>query len=396
MNQRDFIHSSLMKFSFFILTVYFFLYSTTITNSLLQSKLVLVIGLAMAVAAFVIKKKIDLNRNFFLYLLVTIMASTELFYVLFKDKHINDFDNLFLYSLIIIIALNGLNINSYIKISFYTKCVLTLIIIILFSFHAIQETTLARENTIRHSLGFFHPNSLGFIAMVLTIEYLLLYLKKSNWMVLTFITLLNGLIYQLTLSRSSFICSLIVLFAAFLYKYTKVLERDWFHIFMLTFIPIMFLLSAFMPLTYNSSKHFYGLINQLFSGRLEMGYYYLERVGTSLFGRPFPETLHIEYPNINVLLDSAFLRLLIQSGWLIFIIVLVGILYRCYQLIRENHLFDVCVILTLLIFSFFERTTNNIFLCASILVLFVKTDQKQYLLYKMKQKLVMLKKNKVK
>lgn len=381
MAQQKPIHAFLIKLSYFILTVYFFLYSTTVTGSIFQSKIVLLGSIGLMIIAFIMNRNWNIYRNVVLYAMVMIMLLTEVFYIVVEKNSFSDFDNILLYGLIFVIAIDAVEVTSLIKISMYTKLVMSVMTLLLFSMHMIKEVVIQRGTDFRHSFGFYHPNSFGYMVMCLTMEYLFLYLKKTNWMILSAITLFNVFIYYLTAARTSFICTMIVILAAFLTKYTPVLKKKAVKFGLLALIPVMFFLSVFLPLTYTPQINLYIVLDRLFSTRLQMGHYYIDHYG-SFFGRPFPSVLTIPVPRFTMLLDSAYLRLLIQSGWPIFITVFIGIFYKCSQWAKKDKILEVSIILALLAYSFFERTTNNLFLCASLLILFVGNETSGFLSYK--------------
>ena len=264
-------------------------------------------------------------------------------------------------SIIILISSKGINKKDFIKITFFT-CLIAYVIVILFGITGIFENvkiTMDRLSTngitqiTRYSLGYYHPN-VTYINYFIIITLYFLYKdnKIKNYMYII-ILLISILLYKITLSRTGFICLLIILFFSFILKYEvpkkiKVIRYLKFLPFILGFgiIGLSFL--------YNGNITIFSLFDKLFSGRLYYNNLFLTQMPITLLG---VDMSILE--NAELFLDCGYVLLFLSHG----IIIFSAFMYFTYKILngvnyQNNILFY--IIITILIYCITEYFLTNI------------------------------------
>lgn len=369
------IHSYLIYTSYIILNIYFFFCLTNFSN-LLNSKYLLLLGLGLAFFALLYIKSFDFYR-----LICLVIVGVVILLNIIYNKEVSSgnysCDYTFIYLVFFVLTMADIKISDLIRISFFTQLSSLVFTIICFKLNLIENTILYRDGIIRKSFGFAHPNLFGLIVMCITISFLYIYFKKINLIVFILVSGINLYVYTVTLSRTSFLCAIFAILISLLAKYTSLYRKGIIKYILIFSIPVIFLISVILPLFYNTSN-FYYLLDEIFSGRLIQGHYYIDKYGISIFGKFIPDTYNI----LNLynwtegwVLDSAYLRILIQQGIIIFIVVFIYVLYKCIILCKNQKVFEVLLIFTSLIYAFFERYSLNIFIFSITLLLFMsETD----------------------
>lgn len=370
------IQPILTKISFIMMNTYFFFISTNFSSSIfIRSNGFLLTSLAILLLGFIFSVSFNLIRIISFSAVSLLMISNIIFYKFFPNGGHVDYDYELVYVIVFFIAMGSMKAITLIKISFYTQITLTVLTIVSFIFKLIPNDILYRYGAIRQSLGFAHPNLLGRLLMCLTFAYLYLYKEKINWIHLCFIAILNIGVYYITLSRTSFICAVMAIVCFVFYKYTKLFQTKIAQIILRMAFPVIFFLGVFLPMTYRNNA-FYIMLNNFFSNRLIQGHYYLEKYGISLFGQPIPNIIKIYNPVQKWweewVVDSAYLRILIEHGFIVFFIIFAFIMLKANRLLKKGYSLEVCFILISLFYAFFERYSYNIFIFTAPLLLFVE------------------------
>ncbi|GGL50662.1 hypothetical protein GCM10007968_13660 [Sporolactobacillus putidus] len=142
----------------------------------------------------------------------------------------------------------------------------------------------------------------------------------------------------------------------------------------------MFVLGAALPYFFNKNIKFFTTLDNVMTGRFSMGHYYINKYGISLFGHPIANIIYLKKIGpylIYQLVDSAYIRILLQYGLVVYLIIFIALFFRCLQLASKNLVFELCIIVSILVCSFFERTTYNVFIFSTLLVLFINTETLQ-------------------
>lgn len=363
----------LLKVSFLLLTVYFCFSLTVINNTGMVFRSICLLGVLLMFLGFFLYAEIRINHLFVLVPIVIIMLFSFLYFQLSGHNNQGEADFVLLYSIIFMICAVNVDVRSLIKVSFYVKLFIFCFTSILYNLNIIESKIGYREGKVRESLGFSNANSLGLIVMCLTIEFIYLYIKKINLLGFFILILINVYVYQISLSRTSFFCSMLMIVFSLIYKYTPFLKSKIIQFSLLLAVPIIFYLGIFLPYAYNRNDKILLWLDDLFSGRLIMGHYYINEYGFSLFGTTIKQRLFVSNYHDPFLIDNTYLRIMIQFGVILFFILFIALLFKCIQFVKMNYMMELCIVLVCLVYSLFESMTYNIFLYSSSLILIVNS-----------------------
>lgn len=187
----------------------------------------------------------------------------------------------------------------------------------------------------RRYLGFNHVNYLGgyvlIIYLCLLIRYY--YILRQH---LLLSSIIPAILFLINIgSRTAGV--LVLVAAALMFFERKVVNRQ--TCFMLLFViaVVAIILAYFTPMLFNAENSFWRSIDDLLSGRLSFGNYFLNNYPITMFGQEISAVSTIEAAESGVsalVLDSSYLNLLLRYGlvlnFLYVIIYLYG-LYRSYK-----------------------------------------------------------------
>lgn len=365
------LNSFLIKISYSILTTYFYLF--LINFNFFNTNILLLAGIMIGFIGFLVGNSIHILR-FLTLLTILVIISIRVLYFNYFFPNNDGFDYTFLYVIYFLLIMGDIEIKKLVKVSFYTQLILLFATIIFYKLGVITSVDIYREGVIRHSLGFSHPNLLGVITMCLTSGFLYIYNSRINLIGYLLIIIINLFAYNLTLSRSAIFCSLLIILVSMLFKYSKILDNKSLRFILIISIPIIFFINIYLPFSFNNSN-FYFLLDKVFTGRLLQGHYYVHEYGMTIFGQPIADVSNIINSSLWIekwVLDSSYLRILLQEGLLIFIAVFSLVLIKIYNLLKGGYSYEVYLLIICLLYASFERYSFNIFYCSIPLFLFIR------------------------
>lgn len=372
------LYKSLIYISYFFLVVYYYI-DLTEFNAIVDVSFLVFLGIISLIFAIIMKKSYLWKRSLLFVSLIMCMIGTIIYH-----KYVDNMFNLQVDIMLVVIVLflfiatiGKIEINSLIRISFYTQLILFTMTITFSFFDIIPNIIKYRASTgvLRQSLGFSHPNTLALAVFCLTIVFLYLYIQKIKWYHLVLILCLNIFFYTLTYSRGAFICSVLAIFISFLAKYTTLFHKKLVKLTLIASVPIFFFMSIYITYNFSTASEFYLALDELFSNRLLMGNYYIEQFGLSLFGYPDQYRFLVSrslYWKQWFVLDSFFIRTIMQYGIVVYSIIFTFVFIRGIQFCKKGYGFEVALIIIGLLYGFFERYSINIFIFSIPLLLFVR------------------------
>ncbi|RYL93956.1 hypothetical protein [Sporolactobacillus sp. THM19-2] len=374
MISRKNLHPLLIYISFITLSAYFLFYLTNFQELIPLSNYMIVIGFGFAMLAFVFSESFNLVRIISFASVSMIIIGTIFYYKIFSAPGQVNLDYTLLYALIFTTAMGAVDVKKLLKISLVLQVILIIVTSVSFFLKIIPNTTLNRDGILRQSLGFSHPNILGLIMMCVTIEILYLFSKKIRWFHLTILGLLNIGTYFITFSRTSLICTILFIILFVLNEKTELLQKSYAKITLLLSVPITFILGVLPAILYKDSK-FYNLLNDVLANRLIQGHYYIEKYGISIFGQPMPLSIEIMNPKTNWMehwvVDSAYLRILIQHGILVLFIAFLFVAVKSTLFARRDMMIELSIVVVGLLYGVFERYAYNLFIYPPSILLFI-------------------------
>jgi hypothetical protein len=292
--------------------------------------------------------------------------------------------------LLILLGAIGVESKRLIKLTIWIQGVFLSVVVILSKIGILQDYVFGKgTNRIRHGLGFSWTTT----GPILYFYFLLgfIYMKKEKFTLkeAVLLEIINVFFYQETDSKMAFLLSSLFLFIfVFESKFKrekqslKSLEHD--KLFLML-IPILLLLIAiFSAKLYDPSKNILNSLNSLLSNRLELGHRAIEKYGFSIFGQKIEWVgFNIQRPTLDNeynYVDSSYLQLTLEYGFL-FIFIVIGIyVYGIYRAIESEDRYLLYIYIIILLFALTEpRLMNFAFNPFPLLIFTYASEDKTYL-----------------
>ena len=185
------------------------------------------------------------------------------------------------------------NEDDIVKIDFYIRTTMTVLIMLLSCLKIFNNVIIYRDNGVRNSFGFNHPNTTGAMIFLIILDILYILYKKNRKLGLVglvsliFIVLMED---KLINARSAEFGSIIAIFGFYViqhFKKKRNIDRILAIIAVLscTLLPMT---SLFLAFNYDITNNFYVHIDNLMSSRLYFFSYLLKYYPFSWFGQLTP------------------------------------------------------------------------------------------------------------
>ncbi|MGY3778708.1 hypothetical protein [Isobaculum melis] len=368
------IYNILFFGAYITFVTYYFLKLTMLGNYLKSVDYLLLVGILLLISSFLFIKKIKKSQLFYFGTLLAILVVATLYA---KGNYQKWVDPRLFFSLLFLLGLKPQNIESIVKTSFYTKLILCIIVFFITKQLNLQnEIMYFRDGSIfRENFIFSHPNSLGLVAMSLSFEFLYIhrFTKIKNLFLYLIIFILNYVIYQFCYSRSSYMSVIILLFLLSFHELLKLrfLSR------VTQYVPYIFpAFSLYWAVNYHLNSWFYPFLDNVLSGRVRLSNYFYKEYGISFLGYPI-EIISTEIASkirfqMTYVLDSAYIRILLQYGVIVFVLLVVGMSLKIRSLYRNSLYREVIFLFVCLVYSLFEIYPYNVFVCFLPMLLLVE------------------------
>ncbi len=225
----------------------------------------------------------------------------------------------------------------------------------------IQDYTIMRGNTLRHSLGFNHPNALGARIFQLLLMYSYLLKGKKLLAQLTIITIAVFITYKLTGSIT--VLSLMILFALMTCLFTMLNKNR--HLtkkiinFLISKTKWLFLL---FPVIATYAIIYFDFFESYFKGnllaRILQTKYYFVHYGISLFGKQLEINNSIDNYELQIsnlyTLDNGYMYLLLGYGISSFLIFVIGNFLLSRKLLLIKNYYALLIIVLYALYGFTE------------------------------------------
>lgn len=223
-----------------------------------------------------------------------------------------------------------------------------------------SETMVSDEFIERNTLGFLHPNTASAVVFFTTIIYMCM---RNTCSFLEFIISfgINFMVYQKTGSRTCFIIIIIFLPLMYWFANKKTFHKYWQVLF--TVAPIIIILVAIlMQVCYDPNNEFFVEINSLLSSRLQLGHQGFLDYGITLFGQSilWISDWNNEYGLPYNYVDSAYMRVLLENGIIVYIFLCIFIVITMYYLAEKKKGMLCIAFLALLVHSMVEMSIYSI------------------------------------
>lgn len=242
-------------------------------------------------------------------------------------------NNILFCSFFFIIAARNMSINQLIKIIFWIQVILTISMAVLSQLGFVSDWTYHLEGRNRHSLGYLYPSYISSIFFYVILAYLLIRRNRLKLVEVVIIEFLNGIIFYLTDSKTSFFLTAIILIVFWFVKfYKKELKKNFYSIILyVVSIPVIAIVSIITCFLYSEENKVLLFINSFINNRLIMGHNALFDHGLSLFGE---QIQWIGYGGLGYLnsslqgeynyVDCSYVKVLLDYGIIFFVLMIFG------------------------------------------------------------------------
>ena len=202
------------------------------------------------------------------------------------------------------------------------------------------------ETVFRHPLGYVFSTYLPNVFLYVSLSWIVLRNHKFSVFESIFLLFLNYVLYDFTDTRTVFYLVNLLIFALIFirifnidYK-TKVLGRILKFLTVYSFLLFSFL-SILIQVFYDPSSSWMFALNKALSGRLAYGYYAYDTYGLSILGQhiEYVDLLDVNQYNKLFVVDSGYLKVLLDQGVVLFIFILFGFFRLGKRIVLKNNIY---------------------------------------------------------
>lgn len=340
---------SLVNWMFYILYT-LFLTINICSNVIFVAPIKLLISIIVTVLLFflILLQEEKYKKQEFLKLLFLLILSI-ISYCVSKCNYI-------LMSFLFVIACKKIDVKKVIKFDIKLKSLLIIITIIFYKIGLAENIIMYRENgTIRNSLGFSHPNSLGAFLFAICLDIMYLKYKKNKFTDYILLGISLAIAFFICDSRASQIGIILLLSLSLLlpkFEKNKILKK------IIILLPlIVFIISILSIIFYSKGNSLFISLNVLFSNRIKWAYQFLNYYSINLFGNYFQlYGVFLNSGNYIRVLDNAYINLLLRFGLVIFITVMYSTTKLLARSIKYNRYEVILVLTVILIYGLMESS----------------------------------------
>ncbi len=282
----------------------------------------------------------------------------------------------FAFAVLMLCALRSIDIKRVAKWCFFIMGSLFFAVVVLALVGIIPDWTFAREEVIRHSLGFTYPTDAFAVYLVVVILGVVAFGTKTPYIVILVAEAVNYGLYWYTDGRLSFILVTVLLLAVAVLKllYSKVNSFECFVNKILTnkavgivllCVPFLFLIgSVVLVLMYKNNVGIAVTINQILSDRLihsskAMSNYPLLPFGTfvewkGFGGIGYAEAVPEDFVNTYNFVDISYIRGLFDFGIIPTVAIVTGYGLAIKKFAQKKELILVVALLATVLWCFVE------------------------------------------
>lgn len=330
---------------FFTGYAFFMLNNFLINTPFIQENRDLLLGvgstfIAIEILLNFIAGKIPLTKRLLWFIPLALISFLS--YQITKDHNI-------LLFFIVALGTFTISMDKFIKCDLPVRTAVVATVIGLSLLGLVQGGEATRDGTIRYSLGFPHPNTLGLEIMVIALEFYYVFRKHR---VLTFLTTLLATIFIFVVPNSrttAVILAFLLIYITFNKTIKKLMRLKFLRLAITLSFALFTLLSLGMANLGHINSELATSVNQLTSTRITLYSQAFDDAGVSMLGNPYENQLPYT-------LDNAYLRLLISYGvlqYLIFLILSISTFRILYKNEQDDFIF---ILLILQIYGLMESS----------------------------------------
>ncbi len=225
----------------------------------------------------------------------------------------------------------------------------------------------------RWCLGFGHANNFHGTLLYLLVLVVYLYFERITWVHYLILTGCNILIYQLTVSKAGLLVVQMVIGAAFLLRYKKVLEeKSWIYFLGFLGTIALYVISIISVSVEWTKSSLLVLLDRLLTGRINLAYQHAHISTWKI----------LESAGELGVVDNGFVAMFFNYGYIVGITFMLFFLLLLYASWRRKSGILLIIIITSVLYTFMESTymTNPTYLLSNlsyIVAMLLLSDKKE-------------------
>ena len=293
-----------------------------------------------------------------------VVTIAMIFAILFCN-YVIGLDKTLLFYMLLLLASEGIKADIILKVFVYVAGGILSAYIILSRGGIVTDYILDKGTRNRHFLGFSWTTSAPILFLFIILCVVYLNRGKIDILEYGILSIFNLYFFIMTNTKLAFLISFCSITFFFLFKNGNAIKKitlksKW----ILVFLPLLlFILSFVSTSCYDSHDKRWRNINELLTGRLELGKNAIDCYGIKLFGNKvdwigYP--LFSEYRGEYNYVDSSYIRILVQFGVLVLLLILVMYSAFIYMSITTNKVFLTWILVFICVFSLTEPRLINL------------------------------------
>jgi len=287
---------------------------------------------------------------------------------------------LFLFGFLLIIAMQGMELISIIKVSFWAKVTsITMHVMIYIGVYLTNPSAIYLSTrgwgdaTLRHYFFLGHPNTFSAYLVWACLDFVFINYDRLNIIHISLIWLINLLFFMFTDSRSGIIVLIIVTVLIIIDKLGKghfdkmltILAKYLYTVFAI-FFSVMAAVYTSLEGTMKSVWH---ALDDFFTGRIWLGTYTYHALGLTILGRPDIATSKVYWSgrwfDTATVFDNYYLANLVSYG--IIITVITALVFIAFGGKMEKR--EKIIIIAFSIYGIMEAYVSNVVICFALLII---------------------------
>ncbi len=266
-------------------------------------------------------------------------------------------------TIVFILLASQIDFDKILRFDIKLKTALLVIIVGLCLFGVTLNYTDTINGNYKMSLGFGHPNTLTCYALILLVEWLCIRYKRMKWYEWLLILAAWGLVMETGGGRTTgytflAIYVLFVLAAAV----PKIFYTGFSKVCFAVITPVMAVLSFVLAWLYQSGNALAVQLNSVITNRFSYASRFLDEYGIKLFGQKIQTVgtrQHLLTGEPSMILDNAYVRMAVNWGAVLFIIILVLFSAWFLRALKNNRVEIALFGLFFVVIGFAENYMTN-------------------------------------
>lgn len=237
---------------------------------------------------------------------------------------LNSSYNIMMSTWIFVVASKYIDFDKLVEIAYFVQIIMVALVFFLFFTGVIDEYTMYRGSTLRHSLGFSHPNHLGVRIFQLVVCRCYLRRNKLGVSDIIIVLLAGNFVNVVSNSKTAYYALLIFTIMIFLHiilsKKEALIERV--ISYTIVVAVAVNVLSVILSIIDVKKYSILNLFDRVMSSRFSKCHKTVKYYGVPIWGQDVQKTVkrHIIGSFYNFWLDNAYMSILLRYGVVVFLI----------------------------------------------------------------------------